>query len=304
MAQNDTHVALIILTTQMWGGGNYWWKKTFLGQILCSCAFGANIRSYTKQTTKGPTRNPISPTPPPPPSAGVHVTPPLPSQSNFQVAQFDGRRLLCLAATAAQTRRVPNVALSSPHGAEVARRMGPSWPTLHSSPRGHADSNVDTWQLRAGTADGRKVRPAQERPSFASLTPRPFDTPLTVKEPVMPKWNNGEGPSPLNSNHICLPLRWTCLQCASLVKAIIPQKTLRYPLCMWAHLDARGGGGALCKHGPWIMQCTIMHGYAQLRMMHFDEDTRVLQTRGILAGVDIVGGGGPPPPAPPPPPPR
>ena len=35
--------------------------------------------------TKGPTRNPISPTPPPP-SAGVHVTPP-PPQSNFQVAK-------------------------------------------------------------------------------------------------------------------------------------------------------------------------------------------------------------------------
>ena len=39
--------------------------------------------------TKGPTRNPISPTPPPLPSAGVHVTPP-PPQSNFQVAQ-EGR---------------------------------------------------------------------------------------------------------------------------------------------------------------------------------------------------------------------
>ena len=38
--------------------------------------------------TKGPTRNPISPTPPPlPPSAGIHVTPPPPPpQSNFQVA--------------------------------------------------------------------------------------------------------------------------------------------------------------------------------------------------------------------------
>ena len=62
MAQNDTHVALIILTTQMWGG-ELLVEKTFLGQILCSCAFGANIRSYTKK--KGPTRNPISPTPPP-----------------------------------------------------------------------------------------------------------------------------------------------------------------------------------------------------------------------------------------------
>ena len=28
MAQNDTHVALIILTTQMWQA-DYWWKKNF-----------------------------------------------------------------------------------------------------------------------------------------------------------------------------------------------------------------------------------------------------------------------------------
>ena len=50
MAQNDTHVALIILTTQMWGGGGELLvEKTFSGQNLCSCAFGANIRSYTKQ---------------------------------------------------------------------------------------------------------------------------------------------------------------------------------------------------------------------------------------------------------------
>ena len=48
MAQNDTHVALIILTTQMWGG-KLLVEKTFSGQNLCFCAFGANIRSYTKQ---------------------------------------------------------------------------------------------------------------------------------------------------------------------------------------------------------------------------------------------------------------
>ena len=34
----------------MWGGGGgVLVEKTFSGQILCSCAFGANIRSYTKQ---------------------------------------------------------------------------------------------------------------------------------------------------------------------------------------------------------------------------------------------------------------
>ena len=76
MAQNDTHVALIILTTQMWGGrGGLLVEKTFSGQILCSCAFGANIRFYTKQRARHGT--PFL-QPPPPPSAGVHVTPPPP----------------------------------------------------------------------------------------------------------------------------------------------------------------------------------------------------------------------------------
>ena len=85
MAQNDTHVALIILTTQMWGGGGVLVEKTFSGQILCSCAFGANIRSYTKQRAR---RGTPFLQPPPPPSAGVHVNPPPPPpQGKFQVAQ-------------------------------------------------------------------------------------------------------------------------------------------------------------------------------------------------------------------------
>ena len=74
MAQNDTHVALIILTTQMWGE-KLLVEKTFSGQNLCSCAFGANIRSYTKQRARHGT--PFH-QPPPSPSAGVHVTPPPP----------------------------------------------------------------------------------------------------------------------------------------------------------------------------------------------------------------------------------
>ena len=83
MAQNETHVALIILTTQMWRGGGLLVEKAFSSQNLCSWAFGANIRSYTKQRARhgSPFLHP-----PPPPSAGVHVTPPPPSQSNFQVA--------------------------------------------------------------------------------------------------------------------------------------------------------------------------------------------------------------------------
>ena len=67
MAQNDTHVALIILTTQIWGGGGgeLLVEKTFSGQNLCSCAFGANIRCYTKQRARHGT-----PFPQPPPSFG------------------------------------------------------------------------------------------------------------------------------------------------------------------------------------------------------------------------------------------
>ena len=78
LAHNDPHVA-IILTTHMWGE-NFFLKKNFPGQNLCSSAFGGNIRPYTK--TKGPARKPISGTPPPPPpSPGAHAIPP--PQSNF-----------------------------------------------------------------------------------------------------------------------------------------------------------------------------------------------------------------------------
>ena len=82
MAQNDTHVALIILTTQMWGGGGgLLVEKTFSGQNLCSCAFGANIRSYTKQRARHGT--PFLQ--PPPLLRRASMSPP--PQSNFQVAQ-------------------------------------------------------------------------------------------------------------------------------------------------------------------------------------------------------------------------
>ena len=82
MAQNDTHVALIILTTQMWGGGEIIGGKNFFGPKFVFLHLWRQHPFLHK--TKGPTRNPISPTPPPPPSAGVHVNPP--PQSNFQVA--------------------------------------------------------------------------------------------------------------------------------------------------------------------------------------------------------------------------
>ena len=47
-AQKDPHVALIILTTHLWGK-HFWWQKLFRAK---SCAFGANIRSYTTQRAR------------------------------------------------------------------------------------------------------------------------------------------------------------------------------------------------------------------------------------------------------------
>ena len=63
-------------------GGGLLVEKTFSGQHLCSCAFGANIRSYTEQKARHGT--PFL-QPPPPPSAGVHGTHTPPAE------QFSGR---------------------------------------------------------------------------------------------------------------------------------------------------------------------------------------------------------------------
>ena len=86
MAQNDTHVALIILTTQMWGGGIIGGKNFFGPDFVFLCLWRQHPFLHK---TKGPTRNPISPTPPPPllRRASMSPPPPPPPQSNFQVAQ-------------------------------------------------------------------------------------------------------------------------------------------------------------------------------------------------------------------------
>ena len=88
LAHNDPHVALIILTTHMCGG-NFFVKKKFPGQNLCSGAFGGNIRPYTKQRARH--GSPFL-EPPPPPSPGAHAIPPLPPTK-----QFSGRPALSLA---------------------------------------------------------------------------------------------------------------------------------------------------------------------------------------------------------------
>ena len=89
MAQNDTHVALIILTTQMWGGGGELLveKKDFFRAKICVPAPSAPTSVLTQN--KGPDTEPHfsfggRPCPPPPPP-----------QSNFQVALPKGYRHVC-----------------------------------------------------------------------------------------------------------------------------------------------------------------------------------------------------------------
>ena len=59
---NDTHVALIILTTQMWGGGNYWWKKLFRAKI---CVPAPSAPTSVLTQNKGPDTEPHFSNPPP-----------------------------------------------------------------------------------------------------------------------------------------------------------------------------------------------------------------------------------------------
>ena len=72
MAQKDTHVALIILTTQMWGGGGIVGGTSFFGPKFCVPAPLAPTSILTQN--KGPDTEPHFSNPPPP-SAGIHVTP-------------------------------------------------------------------------------------------------------------------------------------------------------------------------------------------------------------------------------------
>ena len=85
MAQNDTHVALIILTTQMWGG-NYWWKKLFRAKF---CVPVPLAPTSVLTQNKGPDTEPhFSNPPPPPPSFGgrpCHPPPPPPRRAIFRL---------------------------------------------------------------------------------------------------------------------------------------------------------------------------------------------------------------------------
>ena len=75
MAQNDAHVALIILTTQMWGGGIIG-GKNFFGPKFVFLRLWRQHPFLHK--TKGPTRNSLQPPPPPPSFGGRPCHPPPP----------------------------------------------------------------------------------------------------------------------------------------------------------------------------------------------------------------------------------
>ena len=80
MAQNDTHVVLIILTTQMWGG-KYWWKKLFRAKI---CVPAPSAPTSVLTQNKGPDTEPHFSNPPLLRRGSMSPPPP---QGNFQVAQ-------------------------------------------------------------------------------------------------------------------------------------------------------------------------------------------------------------------------
>ena len=82
MAQNDTHVALIILATQMWGGGGIIGGKNFFGPKFVFLRLRRQHPFLYK--TKGPTRNPISPTPPLLRRASMSPPPPPPRRAIFR----------------------------------------------------------------------------------------------------------------------------------------------------------------------------------------------------------------------------
>ena len=86
MAQNDTHVALIILTTQM-GGGIIGGKNLFRAKF---CVPLPSAPTSVLTQNKGPDAEPHFANPHPPPSAGIHVTPPPPPAE-----QFSGRPTSC-----------------------------------------------------------------------------------------------------------------------------------------------------------------------------------------------------------------
>ena len=79
MAQNDPHVALIILTTHMWGK-IFFVKRNFSGPKFVFRRLWWQHPSLHK--TKGPARKPISGTPPPS-FAGRPCLPPPPCKAIF-----------------------------------------------------------------------------------------------------------------------------------------------------------------------------------------------------------------------------
>ena len=88
MAQNDPHVALIILTTHMWGK-NFLRKKNLWAKI---CVPAPLVASFVLTQNKGPGTEAHFWNLPPPPSPGAHAIPP-------PAKQFSGRLMGTLSTT-------------------------------------------------------------------------------------------------------------------------------------------------------------------------------------------------------------
>ena len=112
-------------------------EKKFSGQNLCSCTFGANIRSYTKQRARHGT--PFL-QPPPPSFGGRPCHPPPPPQSNFQVAKC-------------RARVVPRRACAA--GESERRRISLRQKQSHKAPRGRTVGNKRRGREPGGVVRGR-----------------------------------------------------------------------------------------------------------------------------------------------------
>ena len=111
MAQNDPHVALIILT---YVGENVFVRKNIPGQNLCSGAFGGDIRPCTKQRARH--GSPFLEPPPPPLSFAGRPCHPPPAK------QFSGRLILGTPLKATHLRKTAGFS----HGARTAHGAPPN----------------------------------------------------------------------------------------------------------------------------------------------------------------------------------
>ena len=142
MAQNDTHVALIILTTQMWGGGIIGGKNFFRAKF---CVPVPLAPTSVLTQNKGPDTEPHFSNPPPS-FGGRPCHPPPPPAPPAE--QFSG----CPDATLVPTPSPTAISLTTPLAAPF---LSAPLPLLLTSPAPAAGSGTGA---TAGVASARAVR--------------------------------------------------------------------------------------------------------------------------------------------------